>query len=135
MLNIEGLSSEAKVAKILILVSLVIGILVLLLLAVVGLAVYTAGVFSTLGISLTIPLFIVAALAAVRIAGLAMGFLALFSTEKKDFSHAGIYAIIASVLPPLDIIMLIGGIFSLVSREANAGKTDETQKDPAFPGL
>jgi len=135
MLNIEGLSSEAKVGKILILVSLVIGILVLLLLAVVGVAVYTAGGFSTLGVSLTIPLVIVAALAAVRIAGLVMGFLALFSTEKKDFSRAGIYAIIASVLPPLDIIMLIGGIFCLVSREANAGKTDETRKDPDLPGL
>ncbi|MDH7509668.1 MAG: hypothetical protein QHH04_01315 [Methanolinea sp.] len=134
MLNIEGLSSEAKVGKILILVSLVIGILVLLFVAGIGAVIYSAGVFSALGISLTIPLFFVGAVAALRIAGLVMGFLALFSTGKKDFSRAGIYAVIASVLPPLDIVMLIGGIFCLVSREANAGKTEETQKDPAFPG-
>jgi hypothetical protein len=135
MLNIEGLSSEAKVGKILVLISLVIGIFVLLLLAGIGVAIYSSGAFSALGISLTMPLLILAALVALRIAGLAVGFLALASTEKKNFSRAGIYAIIASVLPPLDIVMLIGGIFCLVSREGNVGKTEEPRKDPPFPGL
>ena len=126
MLNVEGLSSEAKVGKILILVSLVIGILSLLILAGIGAAIYSSGVFAALGISIRMSILIVAVLFIIRIAGLVMGFLALHSTEKKDFSRAGIFAVIACVLPPLDIVMLIGGIFCLVSREANREKGEGT---------
>lgn len=125
MLNLEGISAEAKIGKILILVSLILGILFLLFLGVIGGIMYTAGSILAFNISMVIPLLILVPLFAVKIAGLIMGFLALQAAENRNFSRAGIFAIISCVIPPLDLVMLIGGIFCLVSREANGQKTGE----------
>jgi hypothetical protein len=122
MLNIEGISTEAKVGKILILVAIVIGLLIVIALSVIAAIIYSAGSISGLGASMTIPLLIITPLLGLKVVGLIIGFFALVSTEKKDFNRAGILAIISSVLPPLDLIMLIGGIFCLVSKEANQEK-------------
>jgi hypothetical protein len=122
MLNVEGISTEAKIGKILILVAIVLGLLVIIVLSVIAAIIYTAGSISGLGASMTIPLLIIIPILVLKVIGLIVGFFALFSTEKKDFNRAGILAIISSVLPPLDLIMLIGGIFCLVSREANQEK-------------
>jgi len=131
MLNLEGISAEAKIGKILILVSLILGILMLLFLGVLGGIMYTAGSLFALNISLTIPLLILVPLFLVKIIGLIMGFFALQAAENRYFSRAGIFAIISCVIPPLDLVMLIGGIFCLVSREANEQKVggDPGQKD------
>jgi hypothetical protein len=50
------------------------------------------------------------------------GVVALYYANKKDFSRAGIFAVISCILPPLDLIMLIGGIFCLICREGNEVK-------------
>ncbi|MCQ8893165.1 MAG: hypothetical protein NQU46_00800 [Methanolinea sp.] len=130
MLNIEGISSEAKVGKILVLVSLVLGILVLIFLGVLGGVIYSAGKFEALSVNLDIPLAFLVAILFLKGIGLVVGFFALHATEKRDFNRAGIFAIISSVLPPLDLIMLIGGIFCLVSREANEEKKKEGERTP-----
>jgi hypothetical protein len=122
MLNVEGISTEAKIGKILILVAIVLGLLVVIVLSVIAAVIYTAGSISGLGASMTIPLLIIIPLIVLKVIGLIIGFVALSATEKKDFNRAGILAIISSVLPPLDLIMLIGGIFCLVSKEANQDK-------------
>jgi hypothetical protein len=122
MLNIEGISTEAKVGKILILVAIVLGLLMVIVLSVAAAIIYSAGNISGFGASMTIPLLIIIPLLVLKVIGLIIGFFALSSTEKKDFNRAGILAIISSVLPPVDLIMLIGGIFCLVSREANQEK-------------
>jgi len=122
MLNVEGISTEAKIGKILILVAIVLGLLIVIVLSVIAAIIYSAGSISGLGASMTIPLLIIVPLIVLKVVGLIIGFVALSSTEKKDFNRAGILAIISSVLPPLDLIMLIGGIFCLVSKEANQDK-------------
>ena len=38
--------------------------------------------------------------------------------KNNNFHKAGIFAIVSSFLPPLDIIMIIGGILCLVSKES-----------------
>jgi hypothetical protein len=119
MLNIEGISTEAKIGKILILVAIVIGLLAVIVLSVVTAFISIAGSISGFGANLTIPLLIIVPILGLKVVGLVIGFFALIASGKKDFSRAGILAIISSVLPPLDLIMLIGGIFCLVSREAN----------------
>jgi uncharacterized integral membrane protein len=119
MLNIEGISTEAKVGKILILVAIVIGLLIVIVLSIIAAFIYSAGSIAGLGANVTIPLLIIIPLLGLKVVGLVIGFFALSSTEKKDFNRAGILAVISSVLPPLDLIMLIGGIFCLVSKEAN----------------
>ncbi len=133
MLNMEGISAEAKIGKILILVSLILGILVLLCIGVLAAIMYTAGRFIALDISLTIPLLILVPIFLVKVIGLLIGFLALNSTERGDFSRAGIFAIISCVLPPLDIVMLIGGIFCLVSREGNETRVAGESRQKSGP--
>ena len=67
MLNMEGISAEAKIGKILILVSLILGILVLLCIGVLAAIMYTAGRFFALDISLTIPLLILVPIFLVKV--------------------------------------------------------------------
>lgn len=119
MLNMEGLSAEAKIGKILVLVGVIIGILAIVLLGAIAVLTWTAGGVSGLGIALTMPRWIIVAVLGLKTAGLIFGLLALVSAGRNDFSKAGIFAVISSILPPLDLVMLIGGIFCLISREAN----------------
>lgn len=117
MLDIEGLSIEAKIGKILILVSLILGIV-----GVLGLLTgFSFGILSPIRYMRGFPLFaglFMVFVAIIKILGLIIGFMALSSTNLKKFNKAGMYAIISSLLPPLDIIMLIGGILCLISKEA-----------------
>ncbi len=117
MLEVEGLSTEAKLGKILIIVSLILGVVGVFWLL-IGFS------FGTLfpmrhswGFSIFAGLFLFSA-AIVKILGLIVGFMALSSTNIKNFNRAGMYAIISSLLPPLDIIILAGGILCLLSKEA-----------------
>jgi hypothetical protein len=125
MLNMEGLSTEAKIGKILILVAIIIGILLTIVIGFVTALIWMAGSVSGMGVSVAIPLWILSSIIVLKIIGLVFGFLALWSSEKNDYNRAGIYAIISCVLPPVDLIMLIGGIFCLIGKEANGKKTEE----------
>ncbi len=117
MLELEGLSNEAKIGKILILASLIIGILGILGIL-VGFSFKALFTFTYMrGVPLYAGLFIIFA-AAIKVLGLVIGFLALASTNLKNYNKAGLYAIISSLLPPLDLLMLIGGILCLISNEA-----------------
>ncbi len=124
MLNMEGISTEAKIGKILILVAIIIGILVAIALGFVTALIWMAGSVNGMGVSVAIPLWILSAILVLKIIGFVFGFLALFAAEKSDFNRAGIYAIISCVLPPLDLIMLIGAIFCLIGKEANEKKVE-----------
>lgn len=117
MLDVEGLSTEAKIGKILILVSIILGIV-----GVFGMLVgFTSVALFPLRYMRGFPIFagfFIVIAAVIKILGLIVGFIALSSTNLKNFNKAGIYAIISSLLPPLDLIMLIGGILCLISKEA-----------------
>lgn len=117
MIDVEGLSTEAKIGKILILVSLILGIV-----GVLGMLVgFSFVALFPIRYMRGFPLFagfILVFLAVIKILGLIIGFMALSSTNLKNFNKAGMYAIISSLLPPLDLIMLIGGILCLISKEA-----------------
>ena len=130
MLNMEGISTEAKIGKILILVGIIIGILVAIGLGFITTLIWMAGSVSGMGVSVAIPLWILSTIIVLKIIGLAFGILALCATEKNDYNHAGIYAIISCVLPPVDLIMLIGGIFCLIGREANEKKKENSPPVP-----
>lgn len=117
MFDLQGLSTEAKIGKILILVSLVLGILGLLGI-VLGFG-YRA--LFPMSFMRGIPLFagfLLIFSAVIKTLGLIVGYMALASTELKNYNRAGILAIISSLLPPLDLIMLIGGILCIISKEA-----------------
>ena len=123
MLNIEGKSAEAKIGKILILVSVMLGVFVIILLMALIILIRPTGELTGFGLMMMIPLWILISILALKILGVILGILALYYTEKKEFSTAGILAVGSSVLPPLDLIMLIGGIFCLISKEANEIRT------------
>lgn len=122
MLNMDGLSAEARIGKILILVGVIIGIFAVILLAALASLTWSSGELSGFGVVIAIPRWILIAVLGVKIVGLILGILALFSASRDKFSKSGIFAVISSILPPLDLVMLIGGIFCLISREANEVK-------------
>jgi hypothetical protein len=123
MLNMEGLSAEAKISKILILVAVILSILVIIVLGFIAGIVWSVGQVTGFGIMMSLPQWIIIALLSLKLAGTAMGIVALYYAGKDDFSRAGIFAVVSCVLPPLDLIMLIGGIFCLISREANTARS------------
>jgi hypothetical protein len=130
MLNMEGLSAEAKISKILILVAVILSILVIIVLGFIAGIVWSVGQVTGFGIMMSLPQWIIIALLSLKLAGTAMGIVALYYAGKDDFSRAGIFAVVSCVLPPLDLIMLIGGIFSLISREANMARSVPSLQNP-----
>lgn len=117
MLDVEGLSNEAKIGKILILVSLLLGV-VMIFGIIIG---FGFRALFSMRYPRGFPIFIgflIVFVAVIKILGLIIGFMALSSTNLKNFNKAGMYAIISSLLPPLDLIMLVGGILCLISKEA-----------------
>lgn len=112
MLTMEGISTEAKIGKILIFIAIIIGIIQLVAIGVVG----------SVGLSFFLPAWIagiVIFVALMKVVGIIIGIIAFRAAENKDFRQAGILAIIASFIPPLDIFMIIGGIVCLIAPEAS----------------
>jgi hypothetical protein len=112
MIRVHGLSTEAKIGKILILTGLVLGLAALLYLLFAGTLPFSTRFF---------PEHILRAgvmfIAVIKSAGLVCGVLALVMAGRERFQWAGILAVIGSLLPPLDLILLLGGLFCLASRE------------------
>ena len=123
MLNIEGKSAEAKIGKLLILVSVMLGLFVIIILGAIILLILPTGALTGFGVMMMIPFWILISIFVLKILGIILGIVALYYTEKNEFSIAGILAVISSVVPPIDLIMLIGGIFCLISKEANEVRT------------
>jgi hypothetical protein len=116
MVIMADLSERAKIGKILILASLVIG-------AVTVIAVTTVLFLLPLFRNVSIFIFIIlGGLVIIKMIGLLFGLLAYFAIQNRDFNTAGTYALIGCALPPLDIVMAAGAIFSLISIEAT-GRT------------
>lgn len=111
MLEFKGLSTEAKIGKILILVSIIMDIVIVI----------SISTFSPIHrMMMVVPFFfsgLFLIIGAVSLLGLIVGIYALKATKEKEFHRAGGLAIISCLLPPLDIIMLIGGILCLISKE------------------
>lgn len=108
------LSTEAKIGKILILIGIIIQAIGIAAVLAIGSGMMDYG-YGMMG-SVFGGMFY--ALGLVQIVGLIVGVYAYKSAEKGDFHNAGILAIVASLLPPLQLLMLVGGILCLVSREA-----------------
>jgi ABC-type multidrug transport system permease subunit len=112
MLEFEGLSTGAKIGKILILIGIVLGIVSAIIIFTISSFGFVFGQFSKLFGVFTVLLGLT------KTVGVTVGIYAYKSASNKEFHNAGILAIVSSLLPPLDLIMLIGGILCLVSKEA-----------------
>ena len=119
LIDFEGLSTEAKIGKIVVLVAFVLKIVGLLfLVSAISLGGYTMmavpmGIgFGAFWTGIMIGLLILGLI------GLFLIWKAFGKMEAKDFHGAAIYSLIAAFLPPLDIIVLIGAILLFISPEA-----------------
>lgn len=125
-LNFEGLSTEAKIGKILVLIAFILKIIGIL----------GALVAVSMGTSMMMffpmdfgPMWgamwmgIVAGTIVLGLIGLFLMWKAFDKMAAKDFHGAAIYALIAAFLPPLDIIVLIGAILLFISPEAKTRAT------------
>lgn len=115
----KQLSAEANIGKILILIGIIIQAIGVAAVLAIGsgmmgywgmmswaggmMGSYFGGMFYALGL--------------VQIIGLIVGVYAYKAAERNDFHNAGVLAIVSSVIPPLQLIMLVGGILCLASRE------------------
>ena len=113
ILELKGLSSEAKIGKIVLIVSLILSILGVIIIILAGRLV--AKVLQGLPGLFVAGLYI---LALVKIAGIILGFFSLHSTTTAHWRRAGIIALVSCILPPLDLLMLVSGLFFLFSPEA-----------------
>ncbi len=113
--SMTGLSTEAKIGKVVVLISIILSIIAIIVVLFVGTFALDM-LLAMPGIWVT-GIFVVAL---VKVIGVALGVLSLQMTTENRWKRAGIYALIASVVPPLDLLMLLGGIFFLTSPEARS---------------
>ena len=107
--------SETRIAKGLLYLSIIFNCIFI----VVGLAVGTLTVLGGLNFTSFSSggalLFTLA-----KVVGVALVILALQKVGRNDLRAAGIFALVASVVPPLDLLALFGGLtFFFLSRELN----------------
>ena len=109
-------AKEVKIARVLITISVIFGlfaVVTLLYIGIGGLAGKTVpGIFPAGALLL----------AAVKAAGTGFGLAAHRTITRGDLRRAGRYALVASLLPPLDLIVLFAGLLALfLHREGEAG--------------
>lgn len=105
------LSTETQAGKILVLIGIILG------------AVGLAGLFMAGSVLFFfIPTGLLYVVAAVVVIGLGLQFIAYRRATEGRVHEAGIVALVAAFVPPLNIIALIAGILFLVSPEAKKGK-------------
>jgi hypothetical protein len=115
ILELKGVSSEAKIGKIILIVSLILSIVAVILVILAGAMV--AKVLQGVPGLFVQGLYI---LAIVKIGGIILGVISLHSTTVNRWRRAGIIALFSSILPPLDLLMLVSGLFFLFSPEAKS---------------
>lgn len=126
-LNLEGLSTEAKIGKVLVIISLILKVL-----GIIGAiaAISVGGAYFSMFLPMTglggIWMGIVAVTVIVSLIGIFLVWKSLEKMSGKDFHTSAIFALIAAFLPPLDIIVLIGAILLFLSPEG--------KKTPVMPG-
>ncbi len=111
ILELKGLSSEAKIGKIVLLVSLVLSIIGVILIIFAG----TVVAKMLLGLP---GLFVegLYILALVKSIGIVLGFVSMYSTTVDHWRRAGVLALVSCVLPPLALLRLVSGLFFLFVR-------------------
>ncbi|MCD6590451.1 MAG: hypothetical protein J7K72_00590 [Candidatus Aenigmarchaeota archaeon] len=117
LVDFEGLSTEAKIGKIVVLVAFVLKIIGILF----SITAFSLGPYAMMFAPIGLGAFwtgIVAGLVVLSLIGLFLIWKTFEKMASKDFHGAAIYALIAAFLPPIDIIVLIGSIILFVSPEA-----------------
>jgi len=109
------LSAEAKVGQLLVLIAIALDILGIVIIFALNALFSTPG-FASLAPSGVFRGFILF-IGVVALIGLATGIYAYQLCSEKKYREAGIFAVISALLP-FDIIMLIGAILLLISKEA-----------------
>lgn len=126
-LNFEGLSTEAKIGKILVLIAFILKIIGII--SILGLSAMGSYGMMLAQVGLGVEAMWMGVVGGMIILGLIGIFLVWKAFDKmaaKDFHGAAIFALIAAFLPPLDIIVLIGAILLFISPEAKTRATEAT---------
>lgn len=121
-LNFKGLSTEATIGKVLILVGF--------LLKIVGVIAIFGGIIPVSNVSMTLGIapftWVLAgamtAFGLLAIAGIIVLWKGMNKFKAKDYQGAAVFALIAAFLPPIGAPELIGAILLLVSPETKKKK-------------
>jgi hypothetical protein len=109
----EGLSTEARIGELLLAIGIVLSFIALAYLILYGALPFSTRFF---------PIHLIAggylhAVALVKCAGILTAITGLFSARRRRFQKAGILAVIATLLPPIDIVVFLAGLLLLASPE------------------
>ncbi len=105
---------DMKIARILIIISIIFGIFVAVTVLYIGIA----GFYGRIALPGLFPAGAIA-IGVVKIIGIGIGLLALQTLRGGSVRRAGAYALVASFLPPLDLIMLLAALFLLPLRRGS----------------
>ncbi len=115
MFELDGISTEAKVGKILLFIGLVLKIITVLSMFLFGSLYALWGFHVPQVVMMSAPV-----IAIVLLVGIAFGFISLRFADEGAMSRASIIALVGSVLPPVDVLYLVAGILFMVSKEAQS---------------
>ena len=107
------LSTEANVGRIFILIGFIVGFIGSIAMIIMGAAMKSLvpNLTSFFGVFYVI-------LGVVMLVGSVIGVFAFRAASNHEFRNAAILGIVSSIIPPLNIFTLVGGILCLTSREA-----------------
>jgi len=127
----KDISTDAKAGKILIFIGVILNIISFPILFVLGTALVLVSFgalsgfqqFMIFGLDFYTMGLIYIILGIISVIGLILKIMAYRqASQKENFHNAGVYGIVASFIPPLDVVTLIGGILCWVSKEAGRRK-------------
>jgi len=109
----EGLSIEAKIGEILLAIGIVLSFIALLYLILYGALPFSTRFFP---VHLIAGFFHLVVL--VKCAGIITAIAGLLSAKHRRFQKAGVLAVVATLLPPIDLVFFLAGLLLLISPEA-----------------
>ena len=110
----SDISTEASVGKIFILIGFILGFIGSLIMIVMGAAL---GIFIKQEMMMFVGILYLV-LGIIMAVGSLIGVFAFKAASNNDFHKAGILGIVSSVIPPLNIFTLVGGILCIASKES-----------------
>ena len=109
----EGLSIEAKIGEILLAIGIVLSFIALLYLIFYGNLPFSTRIFPSHFIGRFFSILVL-----VKCAGIIIASTGFFYAKRCNFQKAGVFAVVATLLPPIDLVLFLAGLLLLISPEA-----------------
>lgn len=108
-----GLSVEAKIGEIILAIGIVLSFIALFYLILYGNLPFSTRFFPAHFIGRFFPVLVLA-----KCAGIIIAIGSFIFAKRRSFQKAGLLAVVATLLPPIDLVFFLAGLIFLISPEA-----------------